>query len=323
MTWLTWRLHRNEAVIGILLFAGLIATMYFGMRSIDIAFDAANESNCFGAGASNSCTEKLDEYFNRLGAWDNRLTSLLHGVPIAVAALVAIPTLHELERGSFRLAWIQSISRRRWVITRLGFLVAVTAVVTAIWMYFAAEWRHSVMQTDAKSFSYNAFSLSPVVLIGYGLFALALVLAAGVVFRRLVPAIGFLVLAFTGARIFTTFVLRERYRDPVEVTGTDPSSVGKLIGLQDYWSLDSGWLDRQGKQISWNEMNKLCDGIENGVYSDRAYEQCISDNGLQFFTTYHPIDRFGQFQAIETLLFAGLAAVLLTFAYLWLTRRSA
>ena len=40
MTWLTWRLHRTEAAIGIALFVTLIVIMLSATRSVDSAYNA-------------------------------------------------------------------------------------------------------------------------------------------------------------------------------------------------------------------------------------------------------------------------------------------
>jgi hypothetical protein len=321
MTWLTWRLHRNEAVIGRLLFAGLIAVMFTGMQNVDSAYDAAREGGCFGDNQGPLCSERLAEYFSRSASWDN-MSILLHGIPIAVATLLAIPTLHELERGTHRLAWTQSISRGHWVRTRIGFLTGVAVLVAIIWTVVAAQWRESVLRVDARGWGQNSFELSPPVLIGYGLFAVALVLAAGAIVR-LVPAIGLLIVGFVSVRLVATFVLREHYRDPIHETSAGTPGADSAARGDQSWIIDESWLNGAGARVSWDEMHRLCSPDTIPQYSETSYQQCLADNGFQYYVTYHPVERFYQFQAIETALFLALATGLLAFAYWWLARRSA
>ncbi|CAA9527304.1 MAG: hypothetical protein AVDCRST_MAG73-510 [uncultured Thermomicrobiales bacterium] len=54
-----------------------------------------------------------------------------------------------------------------------------------------------------------------------------------------------------------------------------------------------------------------------------AYRQCLVDNGLQYFRSYHPTDRIGQFQLIEAAFYLGLATGLFASAHWQLTHRSA
>jgi hypothetical protein len=322
MTWLTWRLHRTEAAIGIPLFVALIAIMVLASGSVDAAYAAARDGNCFDDGQDPLCSELLSDYYQRTSRWGN-LTTLLHGVPLAAAALLAIPTLHELEGGTNRLAWTQSISRRRWSRFRIGFAAGIAILVAAVWAVAASDWRASVLRGEERSFAQNAFELSPAVLFGYGLFAVALGLAAAVVVRRLIPTLALLAVGFIGTRIVTTFVLRERYRAPIEETIPATGDAGPFTAFADRWILDETWLSRSGERLSWEYVYRICEPLTADQNTESFYNQCLADNGLQYFRSYQPTDRVGQFQMIEAVLFLGLAAGLLAFTYWWLTRRPA
>lgn len=322
MTWLTWRLHRTEAAIGVLLFAGLIVIMLLATRSVDAAYNAARDGGCFDNGQGTLCNERLIDYFNRSSRWNN-LTVLLHGVPLAVAALLTIPTLQELGRGTHRLAWTQSISRRRWSLSRIGFAAGVATLVAAVWAATATDWRSSILRGEERSFGRNAFELSPTVLLGYALFAVALALAAAVVIRRLVPVLALIAVGFIGARVVTSFVLRPRYRPPIEETVAAANDTGPFTAFENRWVVDESWLASTGERISWERVNQLCASGANEQNFETYYQQCLVDNGLQYFRAYHPSDRFGQFQLIEAALYLGAAAGLFALAYWWLTRRPA
>ncbi len=322
MTWLTWRLHRTEAAIGIPLFAALIGIMVLASGSVDSAYAAARDRNCFANGQDPLCSELLADYYLSASRWGN-LTTLLHGVPLAAAALLAIPTLHELEGGTNRLAWTQSISRRRWSVFRIGFAAGITILVAVVWAVAASDWRSSLLRDEERSFAQDAFELSPPVLFGYGLFAAALGLTAAVVVRRLIPTLALLAVGFVGTRIVTTFVLRERYRAPLEETIPAATEAGQFTSFTDRWVLDETWLSRDGERLSWEDVNRLCLPLTEEQNTETFYNRCLIDNGLQYFRSYQPTDRVGQFQIIETVLYLGLAAGLFVLTYWWLTRRPA
>jgi len=322
MTWLTWRLHRTEAAIGIPLFVGLIVIMLLAIQSVDSAYNAALNAGCFGDSQDLLCGERTVDYYNRASRWST-LTTLLHGVPLAVAALLAIPTLQELERGTHRLAWTQSISRRRWSLSRLGFAAGIATLVAVVWAAAATVWRSSFSRGEEDTFAQNAFELSPAVLLGYALFAVALALAAAVVVRRLIPVLALLAVGFIGARIVTTFVLRPRFRTPIAETVPANSDIGPFVSFDARWVIDESWLSSTGERLSWEYVTRLCSPTTDVPDYDAFYQRCLVDNGLQFFRAYHPTDRVGQFQLIEMALYLGLAAGLFAFAYWWLTRRPA
>ena len=322
MTWLTWRLHRTEAAIGILLFAGLMAIMLLGIQSVNSAYDAVRAEGCSPTNQSILCSERENAFFVRSGRWNN-LTELLHGVPLVVAVLLAIPTLQELERGTHRLAWTQSISRKRWTLSRLGFAGGIAALVAVIWIVMAMEWRSSLLRGPARSFERNTFDLSPGVLLGYALFAAALALALAVAVRRVVPVLALTAVGFLGARIVTTFVLRPHYRRPIEETVSAANESGQFTAFENRWILDESWVSRTGQRLSWERVYQLCTPGGSEQTSDAAYHRCLVDNGLYYFRAFQPTDRVGQFQLIETALYLSVAAGLFVFAYWWLTRRPA
>ncbi len=322
MTWLTWRLHRSEAALGLVLFSALIAIIFLATGAVDTANNAALDGNCFENGEDQLCGQLVNDYFTQISRWGN-LSTLLHGVPLAAAALIIIPTLHEFERGTHRLAWTQSISRRRWALSRFGFAAAIGVAITVVWAFVAAHWRSSLMNGAGQNFGQDYFELSPIVLFGYGLFAIALGLAAAVLVRRLIPTLALLGVGFIGTRIFTTFELRERYRAPITEIVPAASDAGPYTWYPDRWILDESWLTRSGARISWEDVNQLCLPQSDAQNTEEFYRKCLIDNGLQYFRSYHPNDRFMQFQLIETAIYLGLAAALFAGTYWWLTRRPA
>ncbi|HEY8447185.1 MAG TPA: hypothetical protein VIL01_08765 [Thermomicrobiales bacterium] len=329
MTWLSWRLHRTEAAIGSALFAGLILLMAVGIRSITAAFEAAKNVGCFDSGeiaSSQACQPLLSTYWLRISRWDN-LTAFLHAVPLALAVLLLIPTLQDLERGTVRLAWTQSITRGKWAIHRGLFLIAIAVFVTAIWAPVALWWYDSLHQDGSDQptprFAQWYFDFSPPVLLGYSLFALALALALTVALRRLVPVLALTGVGFVATRFFVANQLRPRFRTPVERISVPSRTETVAPYSPEDWVFDEWWVTPAGDRISLSQFhNELCRYDGTGSAEDFFY-QCVADNGLKLVTALQPANRFWQFQTIETALYCGLAAVLLTFAYWWVRRRIA
>lgn len=328
MTWLNWRLHRTEAAIGSALFAGLLSLMLAGVRSITAAYDAARNGGCFGdtnlASAPQACQPLLDAYWMRINIW-SPLTMLLFGVPIALAALLAIPTLQELERGTFRLAWTQSITRTAWAVNRGLFVIGVALLVTTIWAP-AARWWYDTFHRDVPGHELNRFAqpyfdFSPPVLVAYSLFALALALALAVVLRRLASVLALTAVGFAATRYVVFDRLRPRFRSPVEQTfaANNPGIPATPSGTD--WVLDHWWVTSSGKRISDASFySELCQFQGSGSPDD-FFARCIAGHGLRRVVAYQPAERFWQFQAIETAIFIGLAILLFAVAFWWLRRR--
>ena len=104
------------------------------------------------------------------------------------------PFILELENGTFRLAWTQSITRRRWLAGKLGITVA-AALLAALAMTALTTWWRTPLDHLYGRMETNVFDFEGIAGFGYVLFALGLSLAIGAVWRRTVPA---LIIGFAG-----------------------------------------------------------------------------------------------------------------------------
>ena len=224
--------------------------------------------------------------------------------------------LLELESGTYRLAWTQSVTRRRWLAVKLG-LTALAAVLAALAMTAARDlvarrrstsstgaWRTS-STSRAPSASATCCSRS------------ALPLAIGAVWRRTVPA---LVAGFAGyivARVFVQNWLRERYETPL--TATWPASSGpQRPQLDKAWIIELGPSDRLGNALA-PPLNPV--GVcQRAARASGRDPSCLPDD-LYIHAVYHPASRFWLFQGIETALFGGVAVALIAFAAWWIHER--
>jgi hypothetical protein len=108
-----------------------------------------------------------------------------------LALVVGAPLVgRELEQGTYRFVWAQSISRRRWLTTRLG-VAAVQLAASVAAVHALINW----VTRDTAAARGGAMT-SPYFL-GHGLMPYALALAAvtvgvaaGAVTRRTLPAVG-------------------------------------------------------------------------------------------------------------------------------------
>jgi len=107
--------------------------------------------------------------------------------------------LLEFERGTFRLAWTQSLTRGRWLTARLG-LIGIAALSAALLLTLLMTWwREPLDHVGARM--PDGFDFEGLVPSAYTLFAAALMIAIGVVLRRTAASIGLGFVAFFVARI--------------------------------------------------------------------------------------------------------------------------
>jgi hypothetical protein len=98
-------------------------------------------------------------------------------VPAVIGVLLATPLVLEFERGTYRLAWTQSITRARWLTARLA-LIGLGALLAGLALTALMTWWRGPLD-DVGSRMSEGFDFEGLVPTTYTLFAAALVLAIG------------------------------------------------------------------------------------------------------------------------------------------------
>ena len=129
----------------------------------------------------------------------SNLSTSLTFLPLLVGVLLAAPLAFEMEQGTFRLAWTQSITRSSWLRVRLALVITAAALFGLAMGALLTWWRWPADQLQGRFVS-NSFDLEGTVFASYTLFALAVGLTVGALLRRTVPTIGVTLVTFLGVR---------------------------------------------------------------------------------------------------------------------------
>lgn len=293
MIWLTWRQSRLELLLGggalALIAVFLLSTGY----QMHASYQDAGLPSCVAQSATDEgCLRAAEDFIRRyrnLNSW----TQWLNLLPFLIGLLLAAPTVLDLEQGTYRLAWTQSVTRRRWMATRIGFGVALAAAAATALIALWTWWRGPLDAIEGR-FNTLSFDFEGTAPIAYVVFAFALCLALGALLRRTIPAVGVALVIFLVARIGGQTYVRPHYLEPITQTW-DASSAPPVV------------------------VQGLFLGIGNGAWILTAELR----QGAEGTLVYHPADRFWIFQTIETAIFLGMAAALLGFTFWWVTRRMA
>jgi len=179
MVWLTWRQFRTQFVIAFAALAALAIVLVITGSQLEHLYNTT-VANC---SAQNDCPSATVS-FNRQ---DGFLRAVLGLALLAVPALGGIfwgaPLIgRELETGTFRLAWTQSVTRTRWLLTELA-IVGLASIAFAGLMSWAVTWWFGPAdRLQATRFNPGVFDERGIVAIGYAAFALALGVTAGLLF---------------------------------------------------------------------------------------------------------------------------------------------
>jgi hypothetical protein len=311
LLWLAWRQHRWAIVSG----AVLVATLCGFMLSNEAGVVPVIHQSC-GGGAD--CLSYLfaSGFFERSTAADLQLW-LATGLGGIVAVFWAAPLVaREFEQRTHLLAWSQDVSARRWLVGQVVVLAVVATAFAAVLGVVAGSMVDRLAAADPQDYSAfdgMHFEASVPLQIAYVLFGFALGLAASVVLRRTVPAMGATLAVFAGVRAAVS-LLRHNYLPPAHVVTALSASIGsdRIDGLV----LSVQTVDAAGRPV-----NDLATNCLANANTEAAQDACLRRNGIVgYLAQYQPADRLPTFRLIETGIFVVLAVALFAVTWLWLRR---
>jgi hypothetical protein len=156
-------------------------------------------SGVFHVRSAATCSALKDRYPGSLqAAFATRYSFAIlfsqDGLPAAFAligAMIGAPLVaREIEQRTQLAAWTQSVSRRRWYITKIGALAAALAGAGLIAGAANALLAHQLTTGDTTNSRWSWFVSINLAPAGEAMLAFALAVAAGALLRRVLPAIG-------------------------------------------------------------------------------------------------------------------------------------
>jgi ABC-type transport system involved in multi-copper enzyme maturation permease subunit len=242
----------------------------------------------------------------------------LIGLPALLGAFWGAPLVaRELEHRTQLLAWSQSISRGRWLATKLAIAMLPAALLTATLSLLVSWWSQPLDHVGSRIGTAN-FGQRGFVPIAYTLFAVALGTLCGLVARRTLPAMATTLGGFFVAR-FTIQLLRPHLLATTTVdvpTFTDPPGG---------WVLASRTVDSTGN--SYPQSGSIDEALAKACNITRAdpadaLTTCAQRLGVHDVVTMHGPDKFWILQTYESVIFVALAAAMIATSFWWLQHRT-
>ncbi|HUQ58564.1 ABC transporter permease [Lentzea sp.] len=327
MIWASWRQQRLHLItlLGVLVVGtGVIALLRSSMVG-DLT--SAGLTQCVAQGDDCAVPGEVVKAFRE--AWGNPLDIgrlVITCAPALIGVFIGAPLFaRELEQGTHVLAFTQSVSRTRWMFSKLAIallpaLVVLVALQSAVtWWISAAGQLGPRMNGPFNTLTFGIEHVSPV---GYALFAFALGTFLGVVSRRTLVAMtaglgAFVVVRFALSGLVDRLVPAQR----LEVAPGEQLTVhedGSLV-------IDYGWLDNAGQPVAEAKAGALvqaCKTTPAGTpNTQEGYLACLPQSGLpQRFAVFVPPSQAWQVHLVDLAIFGGLALLLLA-GTAWALRR--
>jgi hypothetical protein len=305
MIWVLWRQHRVQAALAVAVVAAFALPVWITGKHLASALIACRSGDTCGG------------LFQGYKAIDT-IVDITVMVPLLIGVFWGATIVgKELEAGTATLAWTQSVTRRRWLWSKLLTLFVFTLACSGAVAGLVTWWsdaHNAVVESRLDGLQFDIQGIAPV---GYALFAAALGLAAGVVWRRALPAMATTVGGFVGIRLLVELGLRPSYMSPLsKITSF---SKGPSLGIPAGSSGQSTDLLLHGQVVQGPIPGRPC----AAATTEKAMSNCMDQLGYQLRTVYQPANRFWPFQWIEFGIFAGLAVVLVAVAIVVLRRHDA
>jgi ABC-type transport system involved in multi-copper enzyme maturation permease subunit len=326
MVWVSWRHHRI-ALGGVLVFLGALA-VWLSIAGLQLHHAYATAAACHPS-SSNACQNLIATFQSTNVILKGGFA--LQPLPALIGAFVGAPVLaREIETGTFRYAWTQGFGRWRWTLAKLVLVgVAVAAIAGAFSVLVSWYYQPYLATGNGTQFSSPSplspglFDLRIVAFAAWTLAAFAIGALAGMLIRRVVPAIVATLAAYTGLALLAGTVLRQHYLTPLVAKGSN---------LPDSAWITSEWWTKSGKFAFGGRppielLQQLCPasfvpGPNGGIAVRGAFSPttCLVQHGYTQWSDYQPASHFWPFQWIEGGWLLALS-VLLIAVTVWLVRR--
>ncbi|MFG2429255.1 hypothetical protein [Streptomyces sp. NPDC048590] len=305
--WIFW----IAAGVALLTAIGVVAV---AMRSAHVS-EVFQATGCqfYGEGETRACIQMSRNFADSMNLYSRLFTYVALGLtvlPALLGAFVGGPLIaRELESGTFRMAWTQSVSPTRWLAARLAVptaaLLAGSAVLAPLLHW--ARTREAASPYPVQWFDVYVFPVTGIVLPAYILFAVCTGALVGLLIRR-----AFIALSVSALTVGAVTIGFGAYLRPYLWPRTTVSGQGHLE--ENAWWVESGHLTSSGERVTPPDSCYASSSGEN-------WEQCLTDHGITgSYVDYHPQSHFWPLQLVETGILLALAALALALAFRVLRR---
>jgi ABC-type transport system involved in multi-copper enzyme maturation permease subunit len=341
VNWFVFRQHRKQfLVFGILLAAFAALLIPTGIHYWDTYQHTL--ATCAQHPATPSCGDLQDTLFTSPtdGFIRTAVALATFGLPILVGLFLGSPLVaREYEEGTNKLAWTQSVSRRKWLTTKLlwalGFALVYGIAIAAL----ATWWFRTQNALEQYRFVQGHFETQGLMPAVYSVFFTAVGFTAGAWFRKTLLAfavtLGVFVICLSG---FAQWI-RPQYMTPLTVTSSmGPGAIGGKIPAG-AWVLNRDILDPGGKvfnSFDVADMPQQCQVLTLDIHVSNTshaakvkaaggdpLDDCLNQAGYRQVAKYQPGYRYWDFQRIEAGIYFGLTVLAVGGTYWLVLKRDA
>lgn len=215
MIWLSWRQFRTQALSIAALVLVLIAVLTLTWAQVS---ELARRAGC----QLSDCDARAADAFSSAlagtvpGIFYYVVLVVMLVLPILVGIFWGAPLVsRELETGTYRMIFSQSISRRRWLLAKLAVVGVAVALCEGLVSLVLTPWAELIDLAGGSRIGPLVFTGRGLVPIGYGTLAFAVGVLVGQVSRRTVTAMAVTLATVTIFQVVAPFPMLQYLAQPV------------------------------------------------------------------------------------------------------------
>jgi hypothetical protein len=321
---LTWRQFRTEAWVAIAALVAIAITFAVTRPSLTHMYDSSGIAACQ---IRNDCGNLAATFIRQVKA-DGAYPALyavgvvvMYLVPAIIGVFWGAPLIaRELEDGTYRLAWTQSVTRTRWLAVKLGLLGLAAMAVTGLFSLIITWWASPLDQAATLGSPILSNRMMPllfaghgIVPIGYAAVAFALGATAGALIGRIVPAMAVTVVLFVAVQLIMVNFVRPYLIPPAHTTAAVSTgdaywhSVGNGLLITGKAVIPGAWVVSASGHVYTGPAIQILKTCDNGPTSTPACGSAFASLHAQLLVIYQPASRYWPLQGYETAITLALA----------------
>jgi ABC-type transport system involved in multi-copper enzyme maturation permease subunit len=342
MNWFIWRLHRTQWMIfGLILAAFAVFAILTGNHFWHLYQQALQ--TCTQNPATPSCSDLHNSLPQSYGAILRVVYVTGLGVPLLLGLFMGSPLFSkEYEEGTNKLAWTQSVSRRKWLTAKLVWTLAFAALYGLAVSLLISWWARTTNALDHSRFATGQFDVQGIMPFVYSVFFTAIGFAVSAWSRKTMIALAVTLGVFIAFQASVGEWVRPHYMAPITITGPmGPGDFDERIPVG-AWVTSHSIADKNGKIFDSFDIANMplqCQQIIRGNTSASQnghggtmvkaagngtdLNACLNAAGYHQYATYQPPYRYWDFQRIEAGIYLSIAALAVGATYWAVLRRDA
>jgi hypothetical protein len=316
MTWLTWRQSRVQWVAAGIALA--VLALVYGLTE-------ASLNHLYGLYGAHPAVFLAQV---RTGSYPLLYfagVAVMYLAPLIIGAFWGAPLVaRELEAGTHRLAWNQSVSRSRWLLIKLAVGGGAAMLFAGLASLLLTWWAGPIDRaggfplgtSQLSKFQPIVFGTRGIVPVGAAALAFAIGVCAGLLLRRVVPAMA-VTLGLLGALLVAmALVVSPRLITPAQYTHPVTASL-TTMAVTGNGQLNDPVKDMPGAWILTDQIVTKSGAVfvlpDVAACQTGTQAQCdawLAAQSLRQHVVYQPASRYWIYQILETIIWLAIAAAM-------------